>query len=255
MLEPLLEHKQELAARFRKGGLIFLDYDGTLTPIVDKPELAVLDPKTREFVRRLAMKFTVILVSGRSVSDLVEISGVEVTGFVGNHGLEIKIPGLTFIHPQARRTEPVIAHLCREIRSRCGHIEGVFVENKKLTASIHYRNVLKAELSKLRQIFRGIVKPYLENRKIRISQGKKVWELRPPVQWNKGNAVTWLVRLFNPRKELPVFYAGDDRTDEDAFAVLKGTGITVLVAERPRKSWAKFRARNSEEVIEFLRSL
>ena len=88
------------------------------------------------------------------------------------------------------------------------------LENKKLTLSVHYRNVAKNKVGFISKLFYDTIAPW--KNKIKVTSGKKVFEIRPPVKWNKGNSVNWLIKKLGSKKYFPI-YIGDDTTDEDAF--------------------------------------
>ena len=95
--------------------------------------------------------------------------------------------------------------------------------------------------------------------RIRVTRGKKVYEIRPPVDWDKGKAIAWLIAKFRESRgkggALPI-YLGDDLTDEDGFrAIEKGNGISILVGDEDSQSVARYFLRSPEEVTEFLKML
>ncbi len=234
---------------------MLLDYDGTLTPIVKSPELAALPSNTRKLLRSLVRHFKVAIISGRSLADvkrLVKLKGVH---YVGNHGLEISGPKAKLVKREAKRTRPVIAEICGKLREMLERIEGVIVEDKGLTASVHYRLVRRELLVDLKKIFEWVVKPYIASGAIRVTRGKKIFEIKPSIEWDKGKAVLWIINVIDPKGKLTPIYMGDDQTDEDAFLALKHRGITVLISEKPKKTHAKFFLKNVDEVETFLRKL
>lgn len=233
--------------------LLLLDYDGTLTPIVRRPDLAKLSAYSREILRRLSRRshIKMAIISGRKLSDIKKLVGIPHLIYVGNHGFEIEIEGKRFIFPAARRFAPVLRKIKSEL-TRSLKVKGIFIEDKKFTLSIHYRLLMKRNLKTFQQrFFYEIVKPWKS--RVRITRGKKVFEIRPPFDWDKGKAVKWLINKLKLKKYLSI-YIGDDQTDEDAFRVLKDKGITILVGQR-KKTLADCRLRNVIEVYEFLQTL
>ncbi len=107
----------------------------------------------------------------------------------------------------------------------------------------------------LKGIFEEVVGPHIDAGEVRVTQGKKVFEVRPNVEWDKGKAALRIIELVDPKKELMPFYIGDDRTDEDAFLALGDKGITILVSGELKESHAKFFLKNVREVETFLRKL
>ena len=107
----------------------------------------------------------------------------------------------------------------------------------------------------MNRIFEKIVKPCVASGSIKVTVGKKVLEIRPNLNWDKGKAVLWIINIIDPKKKLTTVYIGDDQTDEDAFLALNSRGITVLVSGKRKRSKAKFFLRNIGEVKTFLEHL
>jgi trehalose 6-phosphate phosphatase len=235
--------------------ILFLsDYDGTLTPIVGRPDEALLSSGVREKLRALAEKpaFSVGIITGRLLSEvkaLVEIEGIY---YAGNHGLEIEGPGLSFIKPEAKAARVEIEDIVRQLSTRLAGIEGVIVEDKGLSLSVHYRLVKKGQEQAVAETFHEVTSPRLRDGKIRLSSGKKVLEVRPPIDWHKGKAVETI------KKELekvigteigPVIYLGDDTTDEDAFKVIhRPQGWSIYVGQENPSSNAEYFLESTLEV-------
>lgn len=237
---------------------LFLDYDGTLAPIVKTPDKAVMPKKTKIILRRLADKSDVKLaiISGRALCDVKRRIRMRDVVYVGNHGFEIKGPKIKFSNPIPPRYKKILERIKDRLRKKLSAIRGVFIEDKGFSLSVHYRKASGKDVSKIETIFYEtmIVDEVREN--IRTRPGKKVLEIRPPVSWDKGKAVLWLLARQKfllgktKLKVLPV-YLGDDVTDEDAFKALRNKGITIFVG-RPKKSSAEFYLRNTQDVVSFL---
>lgn len=235
--------------------ILLLDYDGTLVPIFQKPELAVLSWDMKELLKSLAKHLKVGIISGRSLTEVKKLVGLTNIYYAGNHGLEIEGPGVRLLRPEAERARPTVAEICERLQGRLGRMKGAIIEEKGLTASIHYRLVRRRELKDLGKIFLEVVKPYIKSGEIRVTHGKKVFEIRPNIDWNKGKAVIWIINVVDPDSKLKPIYIGDDETDEDAFMAIKKIGITILVSEKRKRSHAEFFLRNVSEVKIFLKEL
>lgn len=233
---------------------LFLDFDGTLTPIVSRPEKAFLSLHIRERIHRFCSICKVAVVSGREIEDIKERVGIPECIYVGNHGLEVEGNGISFKVKGAVEARSEIVKFLEEIRKviRDGNIRGAVLEDKKLTASIHYRLMDKIDIETFLSLIRSTLKPYLEKGLFRIVEGKMVVEVRPNIQWDKGKAVEWLMMRDGFKGSIPI-YIGDDETDRDAFRVLKGHGISVAVG--PMLEDADFHLRGQVEVDKFLRWL
>jgi len=238
-----------------KEVFLLLDFDGTLTPIVDRPEDAELPREIGRILKLLSRKkgFKVAIISGRSLSDLKAKIKMRNIIYVGNHGLEIGRGGEIFIYPEALKSIRTMKELKKILQKELGSIEGMILEDKRVGLAIHYRMVKSSEVPKLKRSVGKIFKPFLEKGEIKISYGKKILEARAPIFWDKGKAASMLLDSFKQKNPLSI-YLGDDRTDEDAFSVLDGKGLTVFVG-KPRKSKAKFFLKNVGEVRVFLKRL
>jgi trehalose-phosphatase len=233
--------------------LLFLDYDGTLTPIVKKPRLAVLSRKYKAALREIARTPHILtaVISGRMLSDLKHKVSLPGIYYAGNHGFEIEGPRFKITHPRALAAKPLLRRIKHELLKRLKAVPGIIIEDKVLTLSLHYRLVKRQDLKRIKQVFQKIVRPYLKTKRVRITRGKKVFEVRPNIAWDKGRAVLWFMEKLAKGKDLMPVYIGDDKTDEDAFRALKKKGITVRVG-RSNKTQAKYFVRNVNGVYRFL---
>ena len=241
--------------------LLLSDYDGTLTPIVSRPEAAILSPEVKDKLRALADKsaFSVGIISGRSLAEIKAMVGLRGIYYAGNHGFEIDGPGLKFTNPAAETAQTEIKTLVSQLTSKLEHINGVIIEDKGLSLSVHYRLVKEAEVEQVAEVFRQITLPVVNSRKIRVTSGKKVWEARPPIDWHKGKAVETIVRELKKvlKDEQPLtIYLGDDTTDEDAFRVLRyPQGWSIFVGLENPASNAEYFLTSTREVSSFLSRL
>ena len=241
--------------------LLLSDYDGTLTPIVSRPEEAVLSPTVGEKLRALAEKpgFSVGIISGRALAEVKALVGIAGIYYAGNHGLEIEGPGLEFIHPMAEKARTELKELAQQLSARLGSIEGVLVEDKGFSLSIHYRLANKSGQKVAAEVFQQVTSPWLGDGKIRLTSGKKVWEVRPPIDWNKGKAVETIrqeLKAVIASKQGQIIYLGDDSTDEDAFrAVNQLEGCSIFIGEENPLSAADYFLNSTSEVESFLARL
>jgi trehalose-phosphatase len=239
--------------------LLLLDYDGTLTPIAEMPEKAVISKEAKELLQGLSKNHNckLAIISGRSLRDIKNIVGIKDIIYAGNHGLEIEGPEIKFKNRVPGRLKLIIKRINDELVNKLSKIKGVFIEDKGLTLSVHYRLVDKKDISLVSDIFTEVTKPYIAQNKIKINSGKKVYEIKPPVEWDKGKIVSWLMRRqrFEQRRNrvFPI-YIGDDITDEDAFKVIRDKGLTIFVGS-PKKSNARYYLKNTREAIKFLRAI
>ena len=259
-MQYLFSAWHEIDRRLKAAGRVLLlcDYDGTLAPIVDRPELADLPDRTRLLLQSLSRqgRFTVGVISGRSLADLRHRVSIPSIIYAGNHGLEIEGPGIGLINPLAEEMRPVFSLIHQVLSKALGKVRGVQVEDKGLTLSVHYRNVDEDKTEEVKNTFERVMATARSLGRVRIVPGKKVLEVRPPVDWDKGKAIALLADRFGKptaRKEALPIFLGDDVTDEDGFkAVEERHGISVFVGEETQDSSARYYLKSPAEVEEFL---
>jgi alpha,alpha-trehalase len=251
MLPSALKHVQEIAEQ--SGRLaVFLDYDGTLTPIVSHPQDAWLADSMRQALRELAARMPVAILSGRDLDDVrrrVDIAGIV---YAGSHGFDIAGPhGLR--RQMGSEFLPKLDRAKKELQEALDGISGARVERKRFSIATHYRNVKEENVPRVKQAVGEVAWRHPDLRKM---TGRKVHELQPDIDWDKGRALMWLLETLGleGRNVCPI-YIGDDRTDEDAFRVLKQRGIGILVSEKPRFTAARYSLRDPAEVERFLRKI
>ncbi|MBD3379609.1 MAG: trehalose-phosphatase [Candidatus Omnitrophica bacterium] len=230
--------------------VFFLDYDGTLTPIVDRPEDAVISGRMKDTVERLAKKFRVSIVSGRFREDVEKLLGIKDLLYACSHGFDIRGEGLTMMHPKAKEVIPVVDNAIDRLEKKLGHIEGVLIEKKKFSVAVHYR--LVDEDKYLDEIKKEVEAIKDENDELRLMSGKKVFELLPNIEWDKGKAIRWILEAIKlDWKDANIIYIGDDVTDEFAFRMIRTRGTGIIVSDEEHVSAADFRLKDPEEVREF----
>ncbi len=238
---------------------LFLDYDGTLAPIAESPIKAIISEDTKELLRRLSQnpRCKIAIISGRALENVRNLVGVRGIVYIGNHGLEIEGPKLKFKSVVPAGFKEMLKKIKNDLNKKLSSVKGIFFEDKGYVLSLHYRLVDEKEVPSIQTIFHETVITYLVGNKIKISNGKKVLEIRPPLDWDKGKAALWLLarqKFVLKGKEIFPIYVGDDLTDEDAFKALKNKGATVFVGV-PKKSEAKYYLRNPKEVKVFLKKI
>lgn len=235
---------------------LFLDYDGTLSQIVDHPEHAVLDDHTRRALERVVGRHPVYVISGRDLDDVRRRVAVEGIDYVGSHGFQMPeaAPG---IDPEA--LEEAVDELdaaASEIEQWLDYIDGVVIERKKYSLALHYRMVDRDDLKQIHAAAADVLERYGS---VTSKRGKQVIEFIPDIPWDKGLCLQALLARLDEtaggRTLFPV-YIGDDVTDEDAFRMIDADkGMSVVVAEDRRESAAEFRLRDVAAVEAFLAAL
>ena len=254
-LPSALAHSADIRNRLAgKRAAVFLDYDGTLTPIAARPELAIMTPEMRETVRELASVCVTAIVSGRGLADVAALVKLEELIYSGNHGFEISTPGTSSVHNEKGKPfMEAVAAISRAIEERIADIDGSIVENKTYSLSVHYRLVAPDRVPEIERIVDTALTDYINLHK---RHGKKVFEIRPKIDWDKGKAVLLLLQTLHlDGDDVVPIYVGDDITDEDAFRALKGRGIGVLVGTEARETAANYTLRDTDETQQFLHIL
>ncbi|KAI5561889.1 hypothetical protein BDE02_15G017100 [Populus trichocarpa] len=266
--------------------VVFLDYDGTLSPIVNDPDRAFMSDEMRAAVREVAKYFPTAIISGRSrdkVKGFVQLNNIY---YAGSHGMDIMAPprparssdgkyhtvsldrkgndavfqpAQNFCLQFKRHQLYLVSHydyghgILKELEEAIMKIPGARVENNRFCASVHFRQVREEDYGTLEEKVKSILKHYPD---FRLGWGKKVMEIRPSIEWDKGNALEYLLDtlgLGNCTDVLPL-YIGDDITDEDAFKVIqkRGQGCPIVVTSSPKDTKASYSLYEPSEVLTFL---
>ncbi|XP_047319323.1 trehalose-phosphate phosphatase B-like [Impatiens glandulifera] len=256
--------------------VVFLDYDGTLSNIVDNPDLAYMTPQMQKTLKKVVQCFPTAIISGRGrekVRDFVELDNV---WYAGSHGLDIAAPLQSFkygdpkhqtrvldkmgneivLFQPAKKYLPEIQKLLVTLDEKTKDINGVLIENNTFCVSVHFRHVNDEDYSTLENLVKSVVKEY---QCFRMAKGKMVFEIRPNMEWNKGHALNYFLDTlgFGNSDEFIPLYIGDDRTDEDAFKAIRirGEGFPIIVSSSPRETKALYSLKNPSEVNKFLSRL
>ena len=216
-----------------------LDFDGTLAPIVEQPELAAMPDSIRTLIEALREHYPIAVISGRSLQDLK--CRVALPGLIygGNHGAEMEDLNVVV------DGRPLLKAFLSAAHQAFASLPGVQIEDKGVTASIHFRRVKPVHLEQFLAAFQGLTGNYADT--LLISEGRKVFEIRPLGSFTKGDAVMRLMEGVG-KGRIPV-YVGDDSSDEDGFRAVREIGIAVAVGGSPE---ANFYLRNQGEVGDFL---
>jgi len=252
----LLPVAADVAARLAGTPLVsMLDVDGTLAPIAPRPDDASVPPDTRRLLAALATHpgVTIAFVSGRAAADVERLAGVRGAWIVGNHGFEILRPdGTPLTGASLGTARDAIAAALREIADGAASMPGVLIEDKHWTASVHFRLAAPSAAPALREA----VERAADRHGLRVMEGKKVLEIRPNRDVNKGTAALQLTREVLAGQHGSVLYVGDDATDEDAFASLRmamPAAVTARVThDDAARTAAEFALDDTSAVAEFL---
>ncbi|KAK9983016.1 hypothetical protein SO802_032541 [Lithocarpus litseifolius] len=251
-----------------KQMVLFLDYDGTLSPIVNNPDQAFMSTEMRSAVREIGEHFPTAIISGRSRDKVFQFVRLNNIYYAGSHGMDISTPSVSLNygnHEHQTRTidEKVYFSIVWGLFSLLGaycnenskDIKGASVEDNKFCLSVHFRCVNEENVGKLKEMVESTMEFYND---FRISEGKKVMEIRPIINWDKGRALQYLLDTlgFEDSSNVLPIYIGDDKTDEDAFKVWMiksiGRGFPVAVSTTPKETEALYSLRDPTEVMSFL---
>ncbi len=243
-----------LAVIKSKKPALFLDYDGTLTPIVDDPEKALLSESMRETLVEVADRFPVAVISGRDLPDVQKLVGIEGIYYAGSHGFDLAGPGGMKTGPEKGETFlPALDAAEKELQEKLDSGTGARVERKKFSIAVHYRKVTEPKVESVKQTVKAVARLHQD---LRMAGGKKIFELQPKTDWHKGKALLWLLsELDLDNDDVVPFYIGDDVTDEDAFRSLENRGIGIVVMEPSRSTAAAYRLSTPREVERFLKEI
>jgi len=248
-----LQAFEELQRLFKgRTPAVFLDYDGTLTPIVNRPADAVLSPSMKATLTQLTARVTTAIISGRDLEDVRKRVGIDGVIYAGSHGLDILLPdGARKSADGAETFLAALDHAEALLHARLDGVTGAIVERKRFALTAHYRLVKDAEVP---QIEAAVNEALNATRGLRKQGGKRIIELLPELDWDKGLAVRWLVDQLSDPDPIPV-YLGDDVTDEHVFQTLRVEGVTVVVMDEPHTTAARYSLRDTEAAGVFLNRL
>nr|CAD1825157.1 unnamed protein product [Ananas comosus var. bracteatus] len=239
--------EQIISASQGKQIVMFLDYDGTLSPIVDDPDAAFMSDAMRAAVKKVAKCFPTAIVSGRCRDKVFNFVKLAELYYAGSHGMDIKgLPKAPSMPKKPSNKVGFLMHqnLCQVYQAlleKAKSVPGAKVENNKFCVSVHFRCVDEKSWKLLAEQVNSVLREYP---KLTPTQGRKVLEIRPTIKWDKGKALEFLLESLGFADSVDVLpiYIGDDRTDEDAFKVLRerGQGIGILVSKSPKETNASY---------------
>lgn len=240
------EIQAQIAARPRL--LLALGFDGILSPTVSRPSEAKLPEDTYRLLSKLgaSSRITLAFLSGRSLPDIQSRVRLPNAYYAGNHGMEVRGPGLN--------TSDGLAVSCRSdlvdalaFLARCTkRLRGVYIEDKGLTVTVHWRLANPGEGATLRELVEVIVQSHP---RLKVFAGEACWELRARASWNKGDAIRQILTHLH-LAAADTIYIGEEFTDEDAFARLSG-GLTFYVGSTATTA-ARYRLPQPKDAAQLL---
>lgn len=253
-LKDLKEFKEDYNAA------IITDIDGTISEIAPTPMEAVVKPVIKNIIGEIAdkYKFTGVM-TGRSVNNAMGMMGSKNIIYIGNHGLEQFKNGKISIDSEVRGYIPIIKKLAQDIQKELDSYECILFQDKKLSFTVHYR--LCDNWEEIRQMALDVISSRTESKQLKISEGRKVIEIRPPVGHDKGTILQKFIFDNNIKK---IIYLGDDITDFDAFVKLnelkdegKVRSVSIVVNSKETPDYvtksANYYVNNVNEVYNFFK--
>ena len=232
---------------------VCLDFDGTLSEIVSDPDAARLVDGAAKALENLAAHCPVAILSGRDLADVRDRIGIPGIWYAGSHGFELIGPDGSHHHNDAADAAvPILESAAAELNDALKHVSGAYVEHKRYAVAVHFRNVSPDRVAEVV----ATTHRHGQRHGLRVTGGRKVVELRPDIDWDKGSALAWIRDLIHETGRVLPIYVGDDLTDEDAFDAIRFNGIGVVVRhdeDGDRPTSAQFTLNNPDEVQEFLR--
>lgn len=254
-LPDALDRTGEIAGRLSGGPVaVFLDFDGTLAPIVSDPEEAALPPETRDALRSLARRCPVAVLSGRDLASVAEKVGLGQLYYAGSHGFDLRGPD-GFRERRGEDAAEALDAAEEELSRAARRVPGAAIERKRFGVALHVRRASPDRVPELRERAEAAAgrHPALE-----LGRGKQVLELRPAADWDKGRALLRLLQeMVDDPEAARLLHVGDDVTDEDAFRAVAGRGVAVVVQGEgdDRLTRAAFSLEGPAAVRRFLRAL
>ncbi|OBI40263.1 trehalose-phosphatase [Mycobacterium kyorinense] len=250
--DALASYGQIAAAAAARRVAVLLDFDGTMSAIVDDPDAATLVEGAADALEALVAQCDVAVISGRDLADVASRVGLPGIWYAGSHGFELTAPdGTRQQYEAAASAVDALGRAAAELRARFAQSHGVRVEHKRFAVAVHYRNAAPDAVGEVTAAVHAVG----QRSGLRVTAGRKVVELRPDIAWDKGTMLQWILhRIAQPDPVLPV-YIGDDLTDEDAFDAVRDNGVGIVVRhdeDGDRPSAARFALGGPDAVREFL---
>ena len=256
-MRNLFENISEIKEQIEKtgGAILLLDFDGVLSAIAPTPNEAFISEENKRLVEECAERFPIGIITGRGLAQIKKKMGVKDILYIASHGLEWEEDDKDHVKPIPKETTDAINLAKEKIKPLISRYPGMIFEDKSFMFAAHYR-IMSSELvpAFIKEVT-SILEPIVKERKLRLDHNLMTFELRPEIDWDKGDSVLFAEKHLNKKigKNFMPIYIGDGLTDEDAFRVLSN-GITIRVGE-DKKSKAKWYLRNQEEVGLFLKWL
>ncbi len=249
----LMSYGQLIGITSARKSMLFLDYDGTLSPIVSDPDAAALVDGAAEALALVTAACPVAILSGRDLADIRDRVGIPGIWYAGSHGFELTGPDGTHHENEAAAAfVPILEEVAADLTDGLAGIPGVRVEHKRFAVAVHYREVAPERVNEVAALTHRLGR----GAGLRVTSGRMLVELRPDIDWDKGTTLAWIRDRIDPAGSLLPIYIGDDLTDEDAFDAVRFDGIGIVVGhdeDGDRRTAALFALQSPAQVCEFMR--
>jgi trehalose-phosphatase len=255
MINIFLELDTIIENNTARSIVLFLDFDGTLSPIVKRADQAMISTDIKTTLSELSKnkKNHIVVVSGRTLSDVKQRVGINNISYAGNHGLEWSIDGKDGAVPIKDTFHTQLNNLHVTLKKSIEKFPNTYIQDKGLSLSVHYRLLPPDREEEFHAMFSKIAQS-LDPKLFSVIQGKKVYDILPAEGGTKGTFCTYFLSQIKPSiPPTQVWYVGDDTTDEDAFKMLPDA-ITVRVGNDSR-SLARYYVDSQKEVAMLLKKL
>ena len=255
-MNDALKDLNRIQTRIQKYGcVLMLDFDGTLSPIVDHPADARITPTTRMLIRKAAKKFPVAVISGRPLNEIKRLVGVTGIAYAGEHGHTWQIGLRRFRRAIPRKTSVVFATARQALINAAKPYPSLVRENKGSSIAFNYRSLRQTQARMFRRSASEAVRPYLKRGMVRLIDATKTFEIIADTGWTKGECAKRLYKTLKggPASKALAVYIGDSRTDEDAFKALSRS-ITIRVGNSSTSA-ARYHFKRQRDVTAFINDL
>jgi trehalose-phosphatase len=199
------------------------------------------------------------IITGRSLRQIKKLVTIPGILYAANHGIELEGPGTHFRSSEAKKARCNLWNVYMRLFTTLRHIEGVYLEDKGYTLSLHYRLVKKKnDVEYVKKAVTHVMQPYLDMKALSLNTGKMVYEILPPVKWSKATTIQWLLTNYFPLNvggDSLLIYLGDDNADIEVFNTLKDEELTIFVGDPSATISADYFVHSPEEVRMFLEYL
>lgn len=244
----------ELKGRIdKKSPILLLDFDGVLSAIAPTPDEATISDGNKGLIDKCSSHFPVVIITGRSLKDIKGKVGLKKILYVASHGLEWEENDKCRTKSISHTVINSINLAKEKIKPLINLYPGAVFEDKPFTISTHYRLMSPKLVGAFKKEMNFLLEPIIKENKLRLDHNLMTFELRPEVNWDKGDSVLWAESYLNKKIgkiHMPI-YIGDGLTDEDAFTAMKGNGITIRVG-KSEKSAANYYLKSQKQVSKFL---